>query len=192
MIIGFCGKAGSGKNTAAARLPHLTDQPVVEIAFATILKKASAALLGVSVELLEASKNDPDVGVRFEFAPNQSIWLTLRMFWQRFGTEMGRDVFGPDFWVDQSLPLDGFYAPDAIYAVTDVRFSNESRRIQALGGVVVEIVGPESDAPVTHLSEQQEDLAPVTVIQNVIRDDDCRGLDAQLRMVLEGLAPWRD
>ena len=61
---------------------------------------------------------------------------------QRMGTEVGRELFGETFWIDQCLPrfdsLEGFatptFGPDIV--VTDVRFPNEAQRIRDLGGYV--------------------------------------------------------
>ena|SRR5690606_7031810 len=74
----------------------------------------------------------------------------VRSLLQRFGTEVGRERFGEDFWVallDQELEqvqtlrheLTGDYAN---IVVTDVRFPNEADWVRDMGGVVVRVTRP--------------------------------------------------
>jgi hypothetical protein len=69
---------------------------------------------------------------------------------QRMGTEVGRNMFGQNFWVDMAINN----LPDGSKAVfADVRFPNEADAIKALGGEVWRVmrtgVGPAND----HISE---------------------------------------
>jgi hypothetical protein len=190
VIIGLHGKMGAGKNECARRLAFLSDQTVVEVSFAAKLKQSAAALLEITVDDLERWKNDPRVLVELNSyypsaAPQRAI--TIRSLLQRYGTEAHRDVFGADFWLDAALPLDGIaglYDPEyamALYVVTDVRFPNEAQRVRDLGGVVVKVVGTDTDTG-SHVSEQQ--LECDHTIRNVVRDDSFISLDERLGYLL--------
>jgi Deoxynucleotide monophosphate kinase len=159
MIIGLTGLKGSGKDTIAAHL--IKSYGFERRAFADKLKESAAALLKLDPSHFEVLKNSPDIlfaigsfkqDGMFEMIVNQST----REFLQRYGTESHRDVFGQDFWVNQLLPMDGFYT-DRNIVITDVRFVNEAERIHALKGYVVRVVrtlfNAESDL---HTSEQEQ------------------------------------
>lgn len=148
MIIGLSGYKGSGKDTVGK---YLVDNYHFERkAFADKIKEATAALFDIDPKVIEFFKNDPKrcVGVFAESGFNMGGWvpnhgvkpITFRHFLQRLGTEVGREVFGKDFWVDQVLPLD--YLPYENLVITDVRFENEAKRIYNLDGVVWQINRP--------------------------------------------------
>lgn len=191
-IIGLHGKMGAGKNECARRLAFLSDEPVVEVSFAAKLKQSAAALLGCTVDDLERWKNEGwqrvAVGTQVEddyFVPASQ--QSVRSFLQRYGTESHRDVFGPDFWLDAALPLlpyAGAHNPyaHALHVVTDVRFQNEADRVRELGGVVVQVVGPDTDTG-AHVSEQP--LYCDHTIRNVVRDDGFISLDERLGYLLQ-------
>lgn len=189
MILGFTGRMGSGKNTAAEKLAEMFPEgKVVEISFARKLKESVCTLFGCSMEELEKWKNDPDVGVLLRRKDGYSYSAqSFREFLQVYGTEAHRDVFGADFWLDAALPLDGDYADDIIYVVTDVRFPNEAQRVRDLGGKVITIIGGIEDTPAKHRSEEipQGDF----LIDNVERNDDFLALKEQLYYLVEGLSP---
>lgn len=182
MILGLHGKMGAGKNTAAARIALYSPLPVVEVSYAAKLKESAAALLGCTVEHLEAWKNDERVQIIVcdHIGPMFYEGQTARAFLQRYGTEAHRDVFGEDFWLDAALPRDRDYSR-ALYVVTDVRFPNEAQRVRDLGGMVVKIIGPRSDTG-AHRSEQ--DLDCDYTINNIVRTDGFRALDGQVRDLL--------
>jgi hypothetical protein len=60
----------------------------------------------------------------------------VRVLLQRFGTEVGREMFGEDFWVNYALDS----IPDGTKAViADVRYPNEADAIKKLGGKVFRV-----------------------------------------------------
>jgi hypothetical protein len=98
-----------------------------DLAFADPLKQSAAAALGIDVEALNEFKNKDHVYFRPEvawdddslaevmtdqeirdeqFAVEVLIPFNIRTYLQRYGTEAHRDVFGQQFWVDATLPLD--------------------------------------------------------------------------------------
>src|SRR6267154_6004481 len=161
MIIGLSGYKQSGKDTVGQ---YLVDNYGFERrAFADKVKEATQALLGVTREQQEMYKNDSDKFVSIIHSQGLSNYVPLsgtsvisfRHFLQRVGTEMGRNVFGEDFWVDQILPK---YIEEAILlgnvVITDCRFDNEVGRIYKLQGRVIRINRPDIKSTDEHVSEQ--------------------------------------
>lgn len=146
MIIGLTGLARSGKDTVGAYL--VKERQFERLAFADPLKKSVAALLDIPFNRVDQLKLNPDctiilqnktVNIGAESAAanhvTESKEISFRELLQRYGTEAHREVFGYDFWVDQTLPVQGYYPGRAI-VVTDVRFDNEAARVKKLGGAV--------------------------------------------------------
>jgi len=155
VIIGFTGVKQSGKDTAAS---FLVDELGFERhGFADKLKEAVANLFGISIEEVDEFKaigvdNIAIVEVFLTQRNRQTDWVfPWREFLQRFGTEMGRNTFGQNFWVSLLLPKD--VKPVRNIVISDVRFDNEAMRIISLGGKVFEIVRPKYE-PDGHASEE--------------------------------------
>ena len=63
----------------------------------------------------------------------------VRRLLQVFGTEVGRDMLGPEVWINQVFKkLDTFPADQSV-AITDVRFPNEADALWARGGFLVRL-----------------------------------------------------
>jgi hypothetical protein len=73
----------------------------------------------------------------------------VRVLLQRFGSDVGREMFGEDFWVGQALKGLG----DESYVFTDVRFPNEAEAVRGRGGVVWNVVRPGVGVANGHVSE---------------------------------------
>lgn len=203
-LIGLNGQLGSGKDTVYERAKEIGLRPVERLAFADKLKQAAAAALGVHRDVLELYKRDTSAKVVLRVPiqhPDPAIpWLTIneiayaekkltvREYLQRFGTEVGRDVFGDTFWVDQCVPVDLDHEGKVVF-VTDVRFPNEAQRIRDAGGVVVRVLnGPLNTEG--HASEQILDPSLIDYeIDNSIRDDNHMSLDDQVVLLLNGALP---
>lgn len=86
----------------------------------------------------------------------------VRYLLQRFGTEVGRNFFGQDFWIEQAK-ID----PTANTVITDVRFANEIQWVRDHGGVLWRInrtdLPPENmaDPKYQHASEKDWRTADV-------------------------------
>ena len=131
MVIGFCGFAFSGKDTAAE---PLIERGFQRIAFADPLKARAARALGISVDEVNARKRE------------------LRPFLVELG-RAGR-LLDPDMWVDLA-----FY--DRLITnvvVTDVRYLNEVRTVLDMDGVVVFINRPGANAA---NDEERESIAEI-------------------------------
>lgn len=152
MLIGLAGYARSGKDTVGSILRD--EHQFHTKAFADLMRACAVALNPIVefahdrpcdfhavryVEVLEAvgyerAKTNPEV----------------REFLQRLGTEMGRKVFGHDFWVERTFALMDL---GKNWAVTDVRFKNEAQAIVEAGGQVVRVVREGCRPPNDHISE---------------------------------------
>ena len=148
MIIGLAGYARSGKNSVGEILVkhHGFEQRAFAdkiretlialdpILFPTVGIKGQPSGYRMSMEDLtfEDLKNDPETGAE------------IRRLMQRMGTEVGRNIFGETFWIDQCLPVISTSNDEKTYykyrmpsiVVTDVRFLNETQRIRELGGII--------------------------------------------------------
>jgi energy-coupling factor transporter ATP-binding protein EcfA2 len=167
-IIGFTGKIGSGKSTAANLLyqawPTEENKAVKIYAFAQPLKDAMKAAFGFSHEQLHGKEKevvDPRYGV------------TPRHILQRVGTDWFRDrlatdchvrMQGPSLWVERFRQyVAKHWATASLIVVEDCRFEDEAAAIQQLGGVVVRVMTPDDEKefqqakefpPTVHVSEQ--------------------------------------
>ena len=171
MIIGLAGLKGSGKDTVAAYL--VKTYQFERKAFADPLKQSVAALFGIDFSDIEKMKNSPHsfVDLVTHREPGKANdeehakRMTFRKFLQLYGTESHRGVFGDDFWVDQTLPVGGYYRGRKI-VVPDVRFPNEVERVHSLGGKVLLVDRMGCDASDVHPSENPFKLSFDRVIAN--------------------------
>lgn len=129
-IIGLAGFKGSGKSTLAREIPG----PKVILSFAAPIKLALEAM-GIPAEYL----HNPELkDVRQDILCGHSA----RHAMVTLGTEWGRNIMGPDFWVRiwrqkvQETPV------GVTVIVDDVRFPGEVEAIRELGGFVVSIERP--------------------------------------------------
>ena len=77
----------------------------------------------------------------------------VRRFLQRIGTEMGRGVFGENFWVEHMLRRVTVQMPDdARIVISDCRYQNEADLVGKLGGQVILVHRP-GVTQGTHVSE---------------------------------------
>lgn len=161
MIIGLAGLKGSGKDTVGAYL--VKEHGFERKSFADPLKRSVAALFDIPFSEVDKLKNDSGARVELDGGPNRvegegvvSIVyadMTFRTLLQRYGTEAHRGIFGEDFWVDQTLPVQGYY-PGRKIVVTDVRFANEAQRVNHLGGALVQVWHPTAETALDqHASE---------------------------------------
>lgn len=145
MIIGLSGYARSGKDTAA---DHLVDKySFTRHSFAAPMKEAMYRLNPiVSADKIGVFKYK-DLVNAYGLDKAKDSYPEIRRLLQVFGTEVGRDMFGEDFWVNLALNN----AKEDKVVISDVRFKNEANAIKAAGGQVWRInrhgVGPVTDHP---------------------------------------------
>lgn len=131
MIIGLTGYAQSGKDTVAEYL--VSNYGYRRIAFADPLRQA---VYNLNPRITIADM----VGVPLRTAVDGLGWENVKVdsedareLLQRMGTEVGRHMFGEDFWVDQAMKNVSKF--DKV-VFTDVRFPNEYRSIKQREGTV--------------------------------------------------------
>jgi hypothetical protein len=183
MIIGLTGKKQSGKDTTYKIIKGAYDNqgfhtPVIRIGFADKVKEATANLLGLDLELIEKYKQLEDIPQLYiegngEDSPGNHIAishplnLSVRNILQRMGTEVGRNMFGQDFWLQQALSPNIDHSKKVI-VVTDVRFDNEAEWIKNLGGYIWRIERESNNLEDSHSSEVpiSDSLVDFTVNNN--------------------------
>jgi len=145
--IGLSGYAQSGKDTVAEVL--VEDFGYKKVAFADAIREALVVLnprIEVANMAMRLSSAVKSFG--WEFLKKEDTGV--RELLQRFGTEVGREMFDQNIWVDLAIDL----VPDGGRVVfSDVRYPNELKAIRAAGGTVWRVNRPDVSAPNDHESE---------------------------------------
>ena len=158
-IIAFKGRGGSGKSTAAK---YVVSKGYVKTSFATPIRAMMAAIGCTEAELVGALKEKPSATLSGR-SPREAMQL--------LGTEWGRHL-SESFWTNlwrshAEMILDqGGHG----VVVDDCRFPNEADVVRAMGGYVIEIIGPESVTDVGipgHASELQDFDPDITIINDL-------------------------
>ena len=148
MIIGLSGYAQTGKDTIADHL--VKNYGFTRVAFADPIREALynlnpnitlADMRGVSL----ASTVD---GMGWEAV--KSLSTDARELLQRMGTEVGRSIFGENFWVDQAMKKAQEH--DRV-VFTDVRYPNELAAILEASGTAWRVIKDDVKAVNRHPSE---------------------------------------
>jgi hypothetical protein len=181
MIIGLSGYAQTGKDTVAE---HLTKHyGYKRVAFADPIRQAL-------YKLDPKIRIDEMVGASLANAVDHMGWEEVkrlssdaRELLQRLGTEVGREMFGQDFWVDQAFR--GVSRFNDI-VITDVRFPNEYRAIKARDGIIIRIIKPGTAAVNYHASETALDNHSFdgTIVNDGSREDLYKKIDEIIKEYL--------
>ncbi|MGW0523042.1 deoxynucleotide monophosphate kinase family protein [Crossiella sp. NPDC003009] len=160
--IGLVGPPGAGKDTLAALLaPH----GYVRVALADPLRALALAL----DPIVTVTGGEPvrlfDVLARYGWEDAKRRVPEVRRTLQRLGTEVGRELAGPDVWLNRAVArIAELRAAGTPAVITDVRFANEAESLRRLGVVLVRVrrdVGRiDADA---HESERQSAAIPTDV-----------------------------
>lgn len=150
--IGLSGYARAGKDSVGQFIVD-TETGWERVSFADPMREA--------LYRLNPTINANSGEVRLRNAVDEYGWeeikkwkSDLRPLMQRFGTEVGREMFGDNFWIDYALDR----IPDGAKVVfTDVRFPNEADAVKALGGQVWRVERPGCVAANAHPSETAMD-----------------------------------
>jgi hypothetical protein len=145
--IGLSGWAKSGKDTIANYL--VEHHGYKRVSFADPMREA----------LLRLNPSVPYMGhyMRLSAVVDFRGWddakrevPEIRELLQRFGTEVGREMFGENFWVD--LAISKIQPGDKI-VFADVRYQNEANAVRKLGGSVVRVTRDGVNPANSHHSE---------------------------------------
>jgi hypothetical protein len=155
-VVGFTGRKGTGKDTAAE---VFVAQGAVGMKFAAPLK----AMLAVLFRYQGADDTMVHRMLEGDLKETPSTYLmgnTPRWAMQTLGTEWGRGLMGENFWVEIFRNAAEQY--DTV-VVSDVRFPNEVDIItEDMGGVVYRVVKANSGSNDRHPSEAGIDNLEVT------------------------------
>ena len=171
-IIAFAGRKRSGKGMLAKGMRESSPNVVI-IAVADSLKLLCCKLLKITYDELTQMKDD---GTTFE-AKVDDYWVStikhevkisdniirneiggrvftnVRDVLQIIGTDLIRK-YSPDWHIDKTIERIKSYGDDKIVVVEDVRFPNEKRRIEEIGGDVYFIIRPNYWDVSNHPSEK--------------------------------------
>lgn len=164
-IIGLSGRMSSGKDTAAEVL--VEHYGYKQFAFADAMRDAALALDPIVDMWLDEDGFRSSIikGSRLSEVVNAVGWRQakdtmpeVRRTLERLGTEVGRNLFGTNFWIDQTFKAIAEYGGAAV--ITDVRFPNEARAVEKIAlGYLIRIERPslEGVAGSSHISESALD-----------------------------------
>jgi len=174
LIIGFCGKAGSGKDAAGAILAEAHGYERQGLADAVrhevleLAEKGREWPSGVTCGIVNDFGHDMnmvDVVTKARYAIFAELFAKpttqrMRGLLQWWGTEYRRSE-DLAYWLKRMR-----FQPGKRYYVPDVRFANEAALIQALGGVTLRVVGREQEGVPAHSSEAVSWAGNLPTIQN--------------------------
>jgi hypothetical protein len=183
VLIGLCGYAGVGKDTAAQVL--LDELGFQRIAFADPIKSALLAL-----DPLIPSEDGGPVRRLSQFCQAHSWsevkdYAEVRRLMQIMGTEVGRNLFDPDLWVKLAKrKLESTLSVGDV-VVTDIRFPNEARLIRGYGGVLVRLERPGFGPVNEHVSDRASERWAYD--RRLDNDGEIASLHAKLRQLVTEL-----
>jgi len=147
-VIGFIGKRGCGKDTAAAHL--IEKHGFKRLAFADALYQEVSGHYGVPIEFLQARETKEQPNLVLDGRPVLSS-KSPRQALQDWG--MLRRETDPLYWIKKVT--DKIRSEPGKYIVTDVRFKNELNAIRDLKGLVIRIRRPAWEANIGSVGTDQ-------------------------------------
>ena len=171
-IIAFAGRKRSGKSMLAKGMREYSSNIVI-VTIADNLKFLCCKLLNRTYDELNQMKDD---GTIFEVKVDDywvstikrelnisddiirkeiggHIFTNVREVLQIIGTDLIRK-YSPDWHIDKTIERINSYGDDKIIVVDDVRFPNEKRKIEEIGGDVYFIIRPNYWDVSNHPSEK--------------------------------------
>lgn len=160
IIIGLCGRAGSGKDTFA----NAVEGEKEVFAFVKPLKDAAAALFALSHEQLYDPLLKEVVVDDWGKSPREIL--------QWMGTDIIRNQLDATFFI-KHMQRRINQSTKKLIIITDVRFPNEAMLIKSLGGTIIHINRDSANTPITHASEQPIpiELIDVSICNNGTKEE---------------------
>lgn len=151
-IIALSGWARSGKDTVANYL--VEHHGYTKVSFADPMRDA---LYRLNPEIRDMT----GLVYGFRQAVNLFGWEDMKTYFpeyrglmQRMGTEVGREMFGEDFWVKQALKK---ITPGQNVVFADCRYQNEASEVRRVGGLVWRVEREGNLSANSHTSEHDLD-----------------------------------
>ena len=171
-IIAFAGRKRSGKSMLAKGMREYSSNIVI-VTIADNLKFLCCKLLNRTYDELNQMKDDGTIfeakvddywvsTIKHEVKISDNIirneiggrvFTNVREVLQIIGTDLIRK-YSPDWHIDKTIEHIKSYGDDKIVVVEDVRFPNEKRRIEEIGGDVYFIIRPNYWDVSNHPSEK--------------------------------------
>lgn len=180
LLIGVAGFARAGKSSIAKVLE--SECGFIEHSFASAIRRFTTQLCTeINPEFdLERDKTTPQPALSGR---------TPRAFMQLLGTEFGRSIVHPKFWVNHTM-MKVQRARDAGFPVviSDVRFKDEADAIREAGGIVLWVHRPGIEAG-EHASEQG---LPAHLVDLMLHNDSTlQQLRKGVKAVHHDLVTWK-
>ena len=133
-VLGLSGWARSGKDTVADYL--VENEGSTKVSFSAPMKEAMYRL-NPRITVNEVVNTALRVGIDvYGWEGLKERSPDIRGLLQRFGTEVGREMFDENFWVDYAL---NSIEDGSKVVISDVRYPNEADAIRELGGKVYRV-----------------------------------------------------
>jgi hypothetical protein len=157
-IIGIKGLAGHGKDTVANMISeYLSPNMVCKLSLAEPLKEIVSILTGVPKNSIDSNKGT--------FLPE--FGMNMRCLLQKLGTDVMRDQFHPDTWIQIAERRLGEVPAHQVVVIPDIRFENEIQFVRRNRGIVIQVHRPNLplDPQVhSHVSEQLKADCDFTIV----------------------------
>lgn len=158
LLIGIGGKLASGKDTAADHL--VSKHGFVKIGMSDPLHEAMATLNPIISTTGDGGETRTynEATKKFGYNGAKAEYPEYRRLLQVFGTELARNLFGEDVWVEQARStIEHLMGLGLDVVVTGIRYPNEAEMIRSLGGRAWWIVRPTDEPESHHASENSVD-----------------------------------
>jgi len=136
MIIGLSGYAQSGKDTVADYL--VKTHGFTKVAYADPIREALFELDPIVTVANGMQVTLKPVIDLYGWDEAKTLFPEIRRLIQRFGTEVGRELWHKNFWVRQAFGKFDHNKDNIV--ITDVRFTNEAAAIRGTGGPIWRVV----------------------------------------------------
>lgn len=207
-LIAVTGRKRSGKGAVSASIARqllAEGSTCLEVGFSDLLKQQAYRLFvnpdgtipaavrwadkvkeGHTVTVAQPLPDLPANGVSVRAAK-----VSMRTFLQRLGTEAGRDMWGPDFWVAQMERRLNAVTADVV-VIGDLRFDNEAEWVREVGGEVWEVQRPGLAATAESSHSSEAGVSPTLVDRVLVNGGSLETLDTLVGIHLFGVADQQD
>lgn len=175
IVIGFAGRIGCGKTTAAVELYRYG---FTRVRFAGPFK-AMLRSLGLTEREIDGDHKELPCELLGGKTPRYAM--------QTLGSEWGRALIDPQLWLNAWLRSIEKVPPNVPIVADDVRFANEAAAIHAMGGVVIRVVRPSAPRIVGETTLHSSEELAFPTDQVLLNDGTPESFNEKLRMLAIGL-----
>lgn len=163
LIIGIIGRKGSGKDTMADRIIQISSpNTTIKYSLANPIKNACRDLFRLTDDQLydETEKERPD---------HRWNHRSPRQLMQWLGTDVFREQFGTDFWLQHARwAIDDLARVYRVIIIPDIRFTNEASFVRSFKNHLLIRIHRDSGDGDPHTSETEMDTIPTDWVDTVI------------------------